>query len=985
MKVTELLGAMVCEHPEYLSDVVSWHGHIPFAFWCVEVVQPRIFVALGIHKGDSYCAFCQAVHTLGLSTACYGIDTGKGDEHGEVYGEEVDETLQHYHDKCYGTFSRLVRSTFDEAVGSFADGSIDLLHLDGLHTSTAMPHDFETWLPKLSDHAVVLLHDINGRERDCGTGRLWEELCKQYPHFAFLHGQGLGVLAVGPQPRPVIQRLCNLSYEEIEQVRAIFARLGHTVAVTFERDALARQAAHLESILAERDQTLDHLQTTLQEHEATLAEMNDDLTLQRFSLTDKDQLIATYEAERRTFGAQVGRWLSRQRHTWAPPTSLHGRALGRLMQGTRILRGQGMMPLVRRAIHAGAHRVNPYRWPAEDWLQTSGLFDAAYYLSTYPDVLALGIDPAEHYRRFGWKEGRNPHGLFDTAFYLRQNPDVARARVNPLLHYISVGWKQGRDPHPLFDTAFYLAQNLDVAQRGLNPLWHYVNFGWHEGRASRPQSDLSFGDAQTTHVEPLEHRSSIAPSPLAGEGRDGGAEAGRAPRALPDLTPTPALPHRRGREWARTDAPNDYVTDVLVNKLDLFMEEIVPREDVMISVVIPTKNAGEEFRRLLGRLASQQGFREVEIIVVDSGSTDKTLELAEQFGAKIIQILPEEFSHSYARNLGADAASGAYLLFTVQDALPPSDAWLYELFSVIKNHGVSAVSCAEFPRENADLFYRAIAWNHYRFLEVDREDKIRSHVASKDYVTLRKSGQLSDLACLISKSTFARYQYKTDYAEDLDLGLRLIKDGYKIAFLGSTRIIHSHNRTAYYHLKRGYVDQIFLVRVLPGYSVVGHNFDELISDVAFTYQVIQYILAEEAWEFQFSHTISQFSAWFIKQFQVICKTTNPRLTPSVDSRLLDTEFEGFLSRIMEGHSPKRNDTNPPNVSAEVLNFSKMILAYMEDTYELVDRPIAEDFRSSLYKTFAYQCGTQLAQCFLRHGGQHSQKLAQIHSELSKGV
>jgi hypothetical protein len=88
---------------------------------------------------------------------------------------------------------------------------------------------------------------------------------------------------------------------------------------------------------------------------------------------------------------------------------------------------------------------------------------------------------------------------------------------------------------------------------------------------------------------------------------------------------------------------------------------------------------------------------------------------------------------------------------------------------------------------------------------------------------------------------------------------------------------------------------------------------------------------------------------------------------------------------MEGHSPRRNDTNPPNVSAAVLSFAKMILAYMEDTYELIDRPIAEDFRSSLYKTFAYQCGTQLAQCFLRHGGQHRQKLAQIHSELSKGV
>src|SRR4030095_8746516 len=142
----------------------------------------------------------------------------------------------------------------------------------------------------------------------------------------------------------------------------------------------------------------------------------------------------------------------------------------------------------------------------------------------------------------------------------------------------------------------------------------------------------------------------------------------------------------------------------------------VAKEEVTVSVVIPTKNAGEDFRQVLATIANQKGFRRVEIIVVDSGSTDKTVELAEQFGSKIIKILPEEFSHSHARNLGASYASGEYLLFTVQDALPPSDLWIYELFSVIKSNDVVAVSCAEFPWENADLFYRVSAWGHYRFL-----------------------------------------------------------------------------------------------------------------------------------------------------------------------------------------------------------------------------------------------------------------------------
>ena len=79
-----------------------------------------------------------------------------------------------------------------------------------------------------------------------------------------------------------------------------------------------------------------------------------------------------------------------------------------------------------------------------DVLKQSGLFDPQWYLSHYPDVASAGVDPVEHYLRFGAAEGRNPSPRFDTRYYLHSNPDVAAAGVNPLLHYIQFGVLEGR-------------------------------------------------------------------------------------------------------------------------------------------------------------------------------------------------------------------------------------------------------------------------------------------------------------------------------------------------------------------------------------------------------------------------------------------------------------------------------------------------------------------------------------------------------------
>ena len=257
------------ETPERLSELSAWTEHTPFAMWAIDVLRPRVLVELGTHAGVSFCAFTQAVKSLGVASACYAVDTWEGDAHTNkseaAYAGNVYDDLKKHHDPRYAGFSTLVRSTFEAAVGSFADGSIDLLHIDGYHTYDAVRGDFETWQAKLSDRAVVLFHDINERGSDFGAWRFWDEVSQRYPSFHFLHGHGLGVLAVGPEQPDAMRWLTGLDAEGVAQVRAFFAARGHAVQVLVDLDVSERRGKASAVHAANLQQALDAQKTQIAE------------------------------------------------------------------------------------------------------------------------------------------------------------------------------------------------------------------------------------------------------------------------------------------------------------------------------------------------------------------------------------------------------------------------------------------------------------------------------------------------------------------------------------------------------------------------------------------------------------------------------------------------------------------------------------------------------------------------------------------------
>ncbi|WP_312079973.1 glycosyltransferase [Leclercia sp.] len=274
-----------------------------------------------------------------------------------------------------------------------------------------------------------------------------------------------------------------------------------------------------------------------------------------------------------------------------------------------------------------------------------------------------------------------------------------------------------------------------------------------------------------------------------------------------------------------------------LNKYGFSRKRIKQKNKVKASVIIPTLNGGDILKKVIDKLLVQIAPWQFEIVVVDSGSTDGTVEFLKSRKVVLHEIEKSQFQHGRTRNLAIQMSKGDYIAVLTQDALPYDDYWLYNMVTSLEHYPNAAGAFGKhFAWPDADPFTKRDLEAHFNNFEnhpycVSKDTSLEKW-ESNDLSWQQFLHFYSDNNSIMRRSVWNKIPYpEVTFGEDQAWAWEIIKAGYQKIYCKHGAVYHSHNFDEGNTEKRAMEEALFFKEVF-GYSMIDKKkFKEILSDV----------------------------------------------------------------------------------------------------------------------------------------------------------